>query len=258
MTSKQRRIDAIKAKVRSDGSCALKDLAAALSVTTMTIRRDLDEITEADGFLLVRGVLFYTGNQKSPQRHHYSLITAKTERSEQKTRIARAALGLLKPGDSIIVDAGSTMEYFVNAIPRGMNLSVFCFSLNILMCLLEKGDSRIMMTGGLYHDSSMMFESREAIKLVSGSRSNKAFISASGVNLELGVTCSDVFESELKRTAIKSAQERILLVDSSKFGKVQTGFFAEVKDFDRIITEEGAPCDMVEAIRDLGVLVDVV
>ena len=258
MTSKQRRIDEIKAKVRAGGFCAIRDLAELLGVTTMTIRRDLEGIPESDGFLLVRGVLFYTGGQGQSPGNQYSLITAKTERSEQKTRIARAAFSLLSPGDSIIVDAGSTMEYFVNAIPGSMNLSVLCFSLNILMCLLEKPGSRIMLTGGQYHGSSMMFESREAIKLVRGSRANKAFISASGVNLKLGVTCSDDFESELKRTAIESAQERILLVDSSKLGKVQTGFFAEVKDFERIITDDGAPADTVAAIRALGVTVDVV
>jgi len=258
MSSKQSRIDKIRARVMANGSCSIRDLGEFLGVTTMTIRRDLDEIPEADGFLLVRGVLFYTGSQKSAPSHRYSLITAKTERSEQKTRIAQAALQLLQPGDSIIIDAGSTMEYFVNVIPASMNLSAFCFSLNIMMCLLQKDSTRIMLTGGLYHSSSMMFESREAIKLVRNSRSNKAFISASGVNLKLGVTCSDDFESELKRTAIASAQERILLVDSSKFGKVQTGFFAEVGDFERIITDDGAPADTVEAIRGLGVIVDIV
>jgi DeoR family deoxyribose operon repressor len=258
MTSKQRRIDEIKSSVRMKGSSPIKDLAEKLDVTTMTIRRDLEGIPEAEGFLLVRGVLFHTGNQKPLTGNRYSLITAKTERAEQKSRIAMAALGLLQPGDSIIIDAGSTMEYFVNSIPASMKLSVFCFSLNILMCLLQKGNTRIMLTGGLYHSSSMMFESREAIKLVRNSRSNKAFISASGINLKLGVTCSDDFESELKRTAIQAAQQRILLVDSTKFGKVQRGFFAEVHDFERIITDDGAPADTVAALRDLGVIVDVV
>jgi DeoR family transcriptional regulator, deoxyribose operon repressor len=258
MTSKQRRMEQIKSTVRETGSSAIKDLAKKLGVAGMTIRRDLSEIAEAEGFLLVRGTLFYTGKPVSSSSHPYSSITAKTEHAEQKTRIARAAIGLLEPGDSIIIDAGSTTEYFVNLIPADLELSVFCFSLNILMCMLQKHNARIMLTGGLYHSSSMMFESREAIKLLRNSRSKKAFISASGFNLKLGITCSDDFESELKRTAIQSAQERILLVDSSKFGKIQTGFFAEVKDFERIITDDGAPADMVDAIRDLGVIVDVV
>jgi DeoR family transcriptional regulator, deoxyribose operon repressor len=258
MTSKKQRIEQIKSLVRLNGSYPIKDLAELLGVATMTIRRDLDEILEEEGFLLVRGLLFYTGVPHPAQNHQYSLITAKTEHSEPKMRIARAALELLQPNESIIIDAGSTTEFFVNLIPAGLNLSVFCFSLNILMCLVQKENSRIMLTGGQYHNSSMMFESREAIKLLRNSRSNKAFISASGVNLKLGITCSDDFERELKQTAIQSAQERILLVDSSKFGKVQTGFFAEVKDFERIITDADAPADSVAAIRDLGVIVDVV
>ncbi len=258
MPVKKRRIDEIKSLVRLHGSHSIKELAEMMGVSSMTIRRDLDEILGEEGFFLVRGMLLYTGTMKTGSGNQYSLITAKTEHPEQKTRIARAALGLLRTGDSVILDAGSTMEYLVNMIPEGLNLSVFCFSLNILMCLLQKNNRRIMLTGGLYHNSSMLFESREAIKLLRNTRSNKAFLSASGVNPKLGVTCSDDFESELKRTAIESAQERILLVDSSKFGKIQTGFFAEVKDFERIITDTGAPEDMVDAIRGLGVTVDVV
>ena len=120
MTSKQRRIDEIKARVRAGGSCAIRDLAEALGVTTMTIRRDLEGIPETDGFMLVRGVLFYTGGQGQQPGNQYSLITAKTERAGQKTRIARAAFPLLSPGDSIIVDAGSTIEYPVNTLPADL------------------------------------------------------------------------------------------------------------------------------------------
>jgi len=258
MTGKQTRLEHIRSAVMTAGSMTINELADRLGVAGMTIRRDLADIAGADGFVLVRGTLFHTGKQVSGSGHPYSSITAKTEHADQKTRIARAALALLEPADSIIIDAGSTTEYFVTMIPAELELSVFCFSLNILMGLLEKRNARIMLTGGLYHNSSMMFESREAIKLLRNSRSKKAFISASGVNLKLGITCSDDFESELKRTAIQSAQERILLVDSSKFGKVQTGFFAEVNDFERIITDDGAPPEIVDAIRDLGVRVDVV
>lgn len=258
MTGKQIRLEHIKSAVRATGSMTINELADKLGVAGMTVRRDLSDIAGADGFVLVRGTLFYAGKPVPGSGHQYSSITAKTEHAEQKTRIARAALELLEPADSIIIDAGSTTEYFVTMIPTDLELSVFCFSLNILMCLLEKRNARIMLTGGLYHSSSMMFESREAIKLLRNSRSKKAFISASGINLKLGITCSDDFESELKRTAIQSAQERILLVDSSKFGKIQTGFFAEVNDFERIITDDGAPVEIVDAIRDLGVRVDVV
>ena len=61
MTSKQRRIEEIKARAVAGGSCSIRDLAEALGVTTMTIRRDLEGISEPDGFMLVRGVLFHTG-----------------------------------------------------------------------------------------------------------------------------------------------------------------------------------------------------
>jgi len=88
-------------------------------------------------------------------------------------------------------------------------------------------------------------------------RANKAFVSAGGVSETLGVTCVDAAEAELKKAAIQSAQSRILLVDSSKLGRVTPSWFASLADFDAIVTDPGISLEYVEIARSLGIALHV-
>jgi DeoR family deoxyribose operon repressor len=97
----------------------------------------------------------------------------------------------------------------------------------------------------------MVLESNEGLQLLKQNRANKTFITASGVNFELGVTCSNFFERTTKQTALNSASVRILVADSSKFGVVRTGHYADVEDFDIIITDTGVQEAQIESLKQL-------
>lgn len=244
--------------INSEGSCSIQELARRLNVTTMTIRRYLKSLSAHEDIRLVRGMLIKTALLNQNPASNYSLISAFTINSDSKARIAERALHYISPLDNILIDAGSTCEYFVRAIPDTYQLKVFCFSLNVLNHLVLKKNTQITIAGGVYHESSMLFESREGIELLKKTRTNTAFISSSGVSLDLGITCSDDFERELKKYAILSAQKSILLADSSKFEKVGSIHFANIEDFDIIITDSGIPQGIAEKIRELGVMLDIV
>jgi DeoR family deoxyribose operon repressor len=215
----------------------------------MTIRRDIDEILKDPDIQMIRGVFLFTPSQESEENSNYSVISASTEHKEAKQRIADEAVKMIEPNDHILLDAGSTTEFLAKSLPGSRTHNVLCFSLNILNIILTKNESFVTIPGGRYHSSSMMFESREGIDLVKNSRVNKAFISASGVNLRLGATCSAEFERDLKKSALESAQTRILLVDSSKFNKIQSLYFADLKNFDIIITDRDIPDEIAREIR---------
>jgi len=88
-------------------------------------------------------------------------------------------------------------------------------------------------------------------KPMSLNRANKTFITASGVSLQLGVTCSNFFERTTKQTALEAAITKILVADSSKFGMVKTGHFADIDDFDIIITDKGVEEKTLTPIRKI-------
>ncbi len=181
MDRKRAKQEQILEIIETEESCSIQELARRLGVTTMTIRRNLKDLPGTPTFKLVRGMLLKTGSGNQTSASHYSLISAFTVNSDRKTRIARRAISYLSPQDNILIDTGSTCEYFVRAIPDDMALNVFCFSLNILNHLIRRNKCRATLAGGVYHESSMLFESREGIELLKKSRTNKAFISASGV-----------------------------------------------------------------------------
>ena len=149
-------------------------------------------------------------------------------------------------------------NFLLRIYPIIKKIKVVCFSLNILNIILAKDIPCVTLPGGRYHKSSMMFKSREGIELIKNTRVNKAFLSASGMNLRLGATCSAEFERDLKRSALNSAFTRVLLLDSSKFNKVQSLYFADIKDFDVIITDTGISEEIADEIRSSGIELKIV
>jgi DeoR family deoxyribose operon repressor len=98
-----------------------------------------------------------------------------------------------------------------------------------------------------------MFESPEGLEMIRNFRATKAFISASGVSSQFGVTCMNSYERETKKVMIQSSRRKILLVDSSKFEVIRSDYFAELSDFDEIITDDGISSEYTGIIRDLGI-----
>jgi len=253
MNIRESRVKKVQNIIRDSASITIQDLAAELHVSKMTIRRDLDRILKDPEIQLIRGMLIYNRAPEGDEDTKYSIISASTLNRDTKEKIAEKAKSLLEPEDTIIIDAGSTTEMLARIIPEDLNIEVTCFSLNILNEILKNGSCSVTLPGGKFHYSSMIFQSREGIELLKKTRVKKAFISAYGVNLRLGVTCSADFERELKLTALNSAEQRILLVDSSKFGKVNNVHFADLEDFDTIVTDNLLPAELAQEIRRRGI-----
>jgi len=252
MGVRENRVKKIRQIIKESGTITIQQLAVEFNVSKMTIRRDLDQILKDPEIRLIRGTLIYN-ETSGGDGSKYSLISASTLNQAAKKRIAAKARSMLEPNDTIIIDAGSTTELLAQSIPTTLKLDIFCYSLNIINEILKKEDCSITLLGGKYHPSSMVFQSSEAIDLLKKTRVKKAFISAYGVNFRLGVTCSADFERELKRTSINSAQQRILLVDSSKFGKVNNIYFADLEDFDLIITDSRLSEETEEVVHSRGI-----
>lgn len=246
------RVNKIQEVIRNSASITIQQLAEEFSISKMTIRRDLEQILSDPEIQLIRGMFIHNpAFEKNSSK--YSVISAATLNRSAKGRIAQKARSFLKQNDSVIIDAGSTTEMLARIIPDTLKLDIHCFSLNILNEVLKNTTCSVTLPGGKYHPSSMVFQSREGIELLKKTRVKKAFISAYGVNFRLGVTCSNDFERELKFTAINSAEQRILLVDSSKFGKVNSVYFADLEDFDVIITDTLLPEETRHKIDNKGI-----
>lgn len=248
--TRDQRMKKMQTYVRMHKSSTIQEIADMLGVSHMTVRRDLNTLTEFDPLKVIHGGVIFR-EEDTEHTDRYSIGKAKTTMFDEKMRIAEKAVSLIEADDIIIIDAGSTGELIASLLPEDIPLTVICYALNIATVVSNKKNCSLIVTGGYFHQSSMVLESNEGLQLLKQNRANKTFITASGVNFELGVTCSNFFERTTKQTALNSASVRILVADSSKFGVVRTGHYADVEDFDIIITDTGVQEAQIESLKQL-------
>jgi DeoR family deoxyribose operon repressor len=234
---------------------SIRSLADMLNVSTMTIRRDLDFLSEQNIVQFYHGGAVFNPHylEKVTNPNDYYLQQQTILHKDEKTLIAEKAAGLLIPQETIMLDSGTTIYYLARILPENQNLTIISWSLNVIEELIHKPQNNILIQGGSYHPETQMFENIQGMDMIKNSRASKAFISAGGVHSSLGITCPFHYEVETKRAAIKYSIESVLLFDSSKFGKVCSAHMAEINDFHTIITDPGIPPEYEEFIRNAGV-----
>ncbi|MCF7953824.1 MAG: DeoR/GlpR family DNA-binding transcription regulator [Spirochaetales bacterium] len=242
------RLGRIKDYLKLSRSATIQEMANLLEVSHMTIRRDVAELAENGLLKIIHGGVIY---QEDTHKDHYQMAHARSHMIEAKQKIARKAVSLLKADDIVIIDAGSTGELIASHLPDEIPITVICYALNIAAIISKKPNCSLIVCGGYYHESSMVLESKEGLEFLKQNRANKAFITSSGVSTSLGITCSNFFERATKHAALEASQESILVADSSKFGLIKTGHFADLEDFDVIITDSGIEQKLVSSLKNI-------
>jgi DeoR family deoxyribose operon repressor len=250
--NKNERIKRIINLLRQKNAVTIKELTRLLNVSEMTIRRDLGLLGSDDIIEIIPGGAILKVHDE-PNGERYFIENAETRRTREKVRIGKKAASMIKPNDTIILDVGSTTEYVAKFIRDDLPVTILCYSLNILVDIYRKKYSNPIFAGGYFHENTLMFESPEGINLIKKTRADKSFISAAGFHETLGITCPHPYEVETKRASISTSNIKILVMDSTKFGKVKAAHFAEMKDFDMIITDNELGERYRQIIREAGI-----
>ena len=183
----------------------------------------------------------------------YMLDRERDAHIEMKRAACEAAATLLKPGETVFIDCGTTTTHLASRIPADSQITVVCYAMNIAEIVCKKPGVRVVMLGGLYHASSASFSSPESLEMLRGIGINTAFISAGGVHESLGISCSNFHEVEIKQTAIANAVTKALVIDSSKFDQVKPAFFAKLDGFDVLCCDRGLDPARAERLTAAGV-----
>lgn len=229
------RLDRLALALEHGASLRLRDAAALLDVSEMTVRRDL--AASGDAFRYLGGHIL---RQTPGTRDRYDIDAERTTHLRGKVAASAHAAALVEDGDAIFVDCGTTLPHLVRRIPESFRLTVVCYSLEVAAILAARPRVRLILLGGLYHPTSASFASDENLALLARVGINKAFISAAGVHPTRGVSCMHFHEVPVKQAAMASAMTRHLVVDASKFGRVKPAVFAKADAFDTIVTDANA------------------
>ncbi len=241
-------------RVEQDGSLQVAGLDAELGVTPMTIWRDLRLLDERGLLKRVRGgAISMTRLLTEPE-----FQLKEQQATEEKRRIAAyAAQKYVRPGDTIIIEGGTTAAEILNHI-RVEKLALMTNSLPILSrAYALRKDWHLHASGGVLSPVSGNFVGPEAIEFFADKHARTFFMSATGLDVDSGtVTDPNPVEIEVKRAMAACAQQVILLMDSTKIGirSVQ-----EVLKLDRVtalITDTDIDPAVVRKLKKQGLSVE--
>jgi DeoR/GlpR family transcriptional regulator of sugar metabolism len=234
LVAEQRR-QAILRLVEEQGSIRISNLGRQFNVTDMTIRRDIDSLSRR-GF--VRRV---HGGAVSEIEGKIDLATTFLKRNEEfrseKELIGIRAQEFVEDNSTVIVDGGSTNEYFARRLDPKKRLQVITHGLNIAWIVSGNENHELFMPGGLLNRLTMTFSGNEVVRMYEELNADVLFLSASGISLEKGLTDPAWLDTSIKKAMIRASRRVILLIDSHKFDLVSPRTFASAEEVDFVVTD---------------------
>lgn len=239
---------AILEHLQKQGKCSVEELAAYFDTTGTTIRKDLVALEHSGAVIRTYGGVVLNKDEADPPIDHKTLIN-----TIQKGLIAEKAVTYIHDGDSIILDAGSTVLQMVPLLSHFNNITVMTNSLHIVNALSElDNEQTILMPGGTFRKKSASFHGQLAENAFDHFSFDKLFMGTDGIDLNAGVTTfNEVFT--VSKAMCNAAREVILMADSSKFGRKSPNVVCSLESVNKLITDAGIPADVRAALEAKGV-----
>lgn len=230
-------------------SLLVTDLAEQLNVSSVTIRKDLTELERAKKLYRNHGKAILI----DPYSENRNISDKEKLCVDEKRAIGSYAAGLVTPKDSILIASGTTMHALARSISSPDKLTVITASLEVANILSTNKDIDIIQLGGLLRHSSLSVVGKYAESALSDFSCSKLFIGVDGIDLDFGITTTDLMEASLNRVMIQTAQKTIVLADSSKFGRRGFSKICDMEDVDHIITDSKISKATANRIEELGI-----
>ena len=248
----QRRLQ-ISEMVRQHGSVQVASLARQFGVSLQTVRKDLRYLAERGVMARAYGGGIDSGAVGAPApatEPHYE--AKRTEHLEEKRRIGARAAAMVRPGDTIAIDSGTTASQLAEALPD-IDITVVTNDFGVLTVLSPKTNITLVMLGGELRRKNMAFYGGLTVEALDALHVDLLFLGVDGFDLERGITTHYEPEAMLNRKMVDAARAVVAITDSSKFGRVCLHRIIPVTELDALITDQGAPDDVAQACRALGV-----
>jgi DeoR family transcriptional regulator, fructose operon transcriptional repressor len=218
MTAEERQ-HRILVLARQEGRVEVSSTAAEFGVAPETVRRDLSEL-ESAGF-------------------ETSLARRENLHVASKRRIAAASVRLLGEAETVFVDEGYTPQLLTSMLPTGRKLTIVTASLATAAAVAESDDVTVLLLGGRVRGRTLASVGSWATEMLASFVIDLAFLGANGISREFGLTTPDPAVAAVKAQALRSSRRRVLLGFHSKFGANSFCRFAEIGDFETIVTDTG-------------------
>ena len=247
------RHDFIMDLLQQQGSVSVAALAERLKVSEVTIRKDLTLLEEkmlyrAHGSAILINPYINDRPVNEKEKHN----------AAEKRAIGIRAASLVTPDDSILIASGTTMLFLAREIKAQGRLTVITSAVNIVPILVRDHNVDVVQLGGMVRNTSVSAVGVYAERMLQDFSCSKLYLGVDGIDLEYGLSTTNLMEAGLNRAMIRTAQKTIVLADSSKFGRRGFSKICDLSDVDQIITDSNVSPHTLAQLRSQGIEVTVV
>jgi DeoR family galactitol utilization operon repressor len=228
-----------------DGSVSVVSLSESLGVSAVTIRADLKSLEDKGLLARSRG--------GAALSYHKSILDRQRERVEEKCRIARAAADLVRDGDRIMIEAGTTTALILRYLAGKRDLHIVTNSTLALSYARQNPSLDITVTGGEFRRLTESMVGPLALAAIERLNVRLAFVGTDGLSLDRGTTTHLVEGAEIVKAMVARAETSILAADSSKWGKAGFVSVLPLSSFDIVIMDRELSEAAAEELRAASV-----
>lgn len=253
-TQADRRRQAILDALTQHQAVRVSELSQAFGVSEVSVRRDLSHLERQGLLRRIHGGAVPVPHVQAPSAQ---AVTSTGAHAAEKASIGRAAAELVRPGDRLIFDSGTTVLEVARHLPPDLresgNLTVITSSLPIVRELGPCKGIHLILLGGVYLPQYEVVVGPQTVAQLKGLHADTLFLGADGLTFARGVTTANVLEAEVDAAAIAAASQVIIVADSSKIGLIGLTTIMPLADVKKLITDGGAPPDFVGELRRQGI-----
>lgn len=242
--------------IDENGRIMIDEIVSTFKVSAVTARGDLDVLAKRGEAVRSHGGAV---RQLNPTVD-YPLRFKEILHHAEKVRIARAAVELLKPQQTVILDSGTTTAQIARQIntTRIRPLTVITHALNVAYELAEADGVSLIMIGGLLRQASSSFVGPQAERILQDLRADHLFLAVDGLDPDVGFSTPDILEAQLNTIMMQISREVTVVADASKLGRRSLSVIGRIESAQRIITDQRISANVAAALRARGVNVIIV
>lgn len=237
--------------LKDRGHVSVNDLSEDLSVSTVTIRKDLQYLEDRN--LLTRthgGAIAAHQNQYAA---NLPLENLPGDDDDAGRELAQQAADLVENKDTLILDSGAATLQVARNLRNKSQITVATPSVHIAQELLRLSDATVLMIGGRLQPSSASTVGPYAEKMLREHSFRKVFFTGDGFDAAFGLTTATDAEAELNRLMVKSAEEAIALIDMDALGRREFSLVCRPSDLDTVVTNAALPGEASQQLTEQGV-----
>lgn len=239
----------ILGRLATHGQIVAGELALELGTSEDTIRRDLRELAQQGKLQRVHGGALPASAATGDLRVRQQVST------DEKQALGRYGAQLIKPGQVVMLDGGTTAIQVARQLPADLRATVITHSPNVAVELAAHRHVEIIVLGGRLFRHSMVNVGASVIEAAARFRADLFFLGVTGVHPEAGLSTGDAEEADVKRALHARAAETVVLASSEKLLSASAFVIAPMKALSLLVVPDGTPAKTVKALRAGGVVV---